>query len=104
VKVIRLVDLSWAVSIACMALFIPFPQMRFDTELLKPGQNEMTLTVSGDDLQIGVVWDYLHLELDENLKSHNVASIPVRDLHQQNVKSANRSVMSHLLDLTQGPK
>ena len=38
--------------------------------LLKPGENEMTLTVPGGDLQ-SVVWDYLRLELDENYKPNN---------------------------------
>jgi rhamnogalacturonan endolyase len=50
--------------------------LRFDAELLKPGQNEMTLTVPGGDLQSGVVWDYLRLELDENFKSDKGASTP----------------------------
>ena len=40
--------------------------LRFDAALLKPGENEMTFTVPGSDLQSGVVWDYLRLELDEN--------------------------------------
>jgi len=33
---------------------------------MKSGENEMTFTVPGGDLQSGVVWDYLRLELDEN--------------------------------------
>jgi rhamnogalacturonan endolyase len=40
--------------------------LRFDAALLKPGENEMTFTVPGGDLQSGVVWDYLRLELDGN--------------------------------------
>jgi rhamnogalacturonan endolyase len=40
--------------------------LRFDASLLKPGENEMTFTVPGGDLQSGVVWDYLRLELQEN--------------------------------------
>ena len=40
--------------------------MKFDAALLKAGENDMTLTVPGGDLQSGVVWDYLRLELDEN--------------------------------------
>jgi rhamnogalacturonan endolyase len=40
--------------------------LRFDAASLKPGENEMTFTVPGGDLQSGVVWDYLRLELDEN--------------------------------------
>jgi rhamnogalacturonan endolyase len=39
--------------------------LRFNAALLKPGVNEMTFTVPGGDLQSGVVWDYLRLELDE---------------------------------------
>ena len=42
--------------------------LRFDAALLKPGENEMTFTVPGGDLQSGVVWDYLRLELDESQK------------------------------------
>jgi rhamnogalacturonan endolyase len=33
--------------------------------MLKQGENEMTLTVPAGDLQMGVVWDYLRLELAE---------------------------------------
>jgi rhamnogalacturonan endolyase len=40
--------------------------LRFDASLLKPGENEMTFAVPGGDLQSGVVWDYLRLELQEN--------------------------------------
>jgi rhamnogalacturonan endolyase len=40
--------------------------LKFDAALLKPGENEMTFTVPGGDLQAGVVWDYLRLELNEN--------------------------------------
>jgi rhamnogalacturonan endolyase len=39
--------------------------LRFDAALLKPGENVMTFAVPGGDLQSGVVWDYLRLELDE---------------------------------------
>ena len=42
--------------------------LMFDAALLKAGENTMTLTVPGGDLQSGVVWDYLRLELDENHK------------------------------------
>jgi rhamnogalacturonan endolyase len=35
----------------------------FDAALLKPGENEMQFTVPAGDLQSGVVWDYLRLEL-----------------------------------------
>jgi rhamnogalacturonan endolyase len=40
--------------------------LRFDAALLKPGENEMTLTVPGGDLTAGVVYDYLRLELAGN--------------------------------------
>jgi rhamnogalacturonan endolyase len=40
--------------------------LKFDAALLKPGENEMTFTVHGGDLQSGVVWDYLRLELESN--------------------------------------
>jgi len=40
--------------------------LRFDTALLNPGENEMPFTVPGGDLQSGVEWDYLHLELADN--------------------------------------
>jgi rhamnogalacturonan endolyase len=42
--------------------------LTFDASLLKPGENEMTLTVPAGDLQSGVVYDYLRLELNENYK------------------------------------
>jgi rhamnogalacturonan endolyase len=40
--------------------------LKFDAALLKPGENTMTFTVPAGDLQSGVVWDYLRLELDES--------------------------------------
>jgi rhamnogalacturonan endolyase len=40
--------------------------LKFDAALLKPGENEMTFTVPAGDLQSGVVWDYLRLELNPN--------------------------------------
>ena len=40
----------------------------FDAALLKPGENEMQLTVPAGELTSGVVYDYLRLELDENQK------------------------------------
>jgi rhamnogalacturonan endolyase len=45
----------------------------FDAALLKPGENEMTLTVPAGDVTSGVVYDYLRLEVDEN-KSAAAAS------------------------------
>ncbi|HEU5068542.1 MAG TPA: polysaccharide lyase family protein [Sphingomicrobium sp.] len=39
--------------------------LKFDASLLKPGQNVMTFTVPAGDLQSGVVWDYLRLEVDD---------------------------------------
>jgi rhamnogalacturonan endolyase len=43
--------------------------LAFDAALLKPGENEMQLTVPAGELTSGVVYDYLRLELDENHKS-----------------------------------
>ncbi len=42
---------------------------KFDAALLKPGANEMTLTVPAGEITSGVVYDYLRLEIDENHKS-----------------------------------
>ncbi len=42
--------------------------LKFDAALLKPGENEMTFTVPAGELQTGVVWDYLRLELNEDSK------------------------------------
>jgi rhamnogalacturonan endolyase len=42
--------------------------LKFDASVLKAGENIMTFTVPAGDLQSGVVWDYLRLELDENAK------------------------------------
>ncbi len=39
--------------------------LKFDASLLKAGENTMTFTVADGDLQSGVVWDYLRLELDD---------------------------------------
>jgi rhamnogalacturonan endolyase len=39
---------------------------RFDAALLKEGENQMQLTVPAGDLDSGVVYDYLRLELNEN--------------------------------------
>jgi rhamnogalacturonan endolyase len=38
----------------------------FDAALLKPGENQIQLTVPGGDLTSGVVYDYLRLEIAEN--------------------------------------
>jgi rhamnogalacturonan endolyase len=43
--------------------------LTFDAALLKPGENQMQLTVPAGDLTSGVVYDYLRLELDENHKA-----------------------------------
>jgi rhamnogalacturonan endolyase len=40
--------------------------LNFSGTLLKPGENEMQLTVPAGDLTTGVVYDYLRLELAEN--------------------------------------
>ena len=42
--------------------------LTFDAALLKPGDNEMQLTVPAGELTTGVVYDYLRLEIDENYK------------------------------------
>jgi rhamnogalacturonan endolyase len=42
--------------------------LTFDAALLKPGENQMTLTVPAGDLQSGVVYDYLRLELNQYYK------------------------------------
>jgi rhamnogalacturonan endolyase len=40
----------------------------FDAALLKPGENQMQLTVPASELTSGVVYDYLRLELNEDYK------------------------------------
>ena len=40
----------------------------FDASLLKPGENEMQLTVPAGELTSGVVYDYLRLELNQDYK------------------------------------
>lgn len=40
--------------------------LTFDAALLKPGTNEMQLTVSSGEVTSGVVYDYLRLAVDEN--------------------------------------
>jgi rhamnogalacturonan endolyase len=47
--------------------------MAFDAALLKPGANEMQLTVPAGEVTSGVVYDYLRLELDENQKSNGTS-------------------------------
>jgi rhamnogalacturonan endolyase len=49
---------------------------KFDAALLKPGQNEMTLTVPAGEITTGVVYDYLRLELDESQASGGLAAAP----------------------------
>jgi len=46
--------------------------LTFDAALLKPGENEMQLTVPAGELTSGVVYDYLRLELDESHKSDDM--------------------------------
>ena len=43
--------------------------LKFDAALLKPGENTITFTVPAGDLESGVVWDYLRLELNEKAKA-----------------------------------
>jgi rhamnogalacturonan endolyase len=50
--------------------------LTFDASLLKPGENEMTLTVPGGDLQSGVVYDYLRLELNQYYKPDGTPLTP----------------------------
>jgi rhamnogalacturonan endolyase len=40
--------------------------VKFNGNLLKAGENDMTFTVPAGDLESGVVWDYLRLELKED--------------------------------------
>ncbi len=40
--------------------------LTFDAALLKPGENQMQLTVPAGEVTSGVVYDYLRLELNEN--------------------------------------
>lgn len=42
--------------------------LKFDARVMKPGENEMQLTVPAGELTSGVVWDYLRLEMDENAR------------------------------------
>ncbi|HTB62368.1 MAG TPA: polysaccharide lyase family protein [Opitutales bacterium] len=42
--------------------------LTFDASVLKPGENTMTFTVPAGNLQSGVVWDYLRLELNQDYK------------------------------------
>jgi rhamnogalacturonan endolyase len=51
--------------------------LKFDAALLKPGENVMTFTVPAGDLQSGVVWDYLRLEMDESSKFVSPTPAPV---------------------------
>jgi rhamnogalacturonan endolyase len=48
----------------------------FDASLLKQGENSMTLTVPGGDLDTGVVYDYLRLELNEDYKPGVSPALP----------------------------
>jgi rhamnogalacturonan endolyase len=54
--------------------------LAFDAALLKPGENEMQLTVPAGELTSGVVYDYLRLELDEN-RTFDGASLAVSVSH-----------------------
>ncbi len=48
--------------------------LTFDAQHLKAGENEMTLTIPAGDVQSGVVYDYLRLELNPN---YHVDGTPV---------------------------
>lgn len=53
--------------------------LMFDASLLKPGENTMTFTVPAGDLQSGVVWDCLRLELNDHASLAQIA--PARAGH-----------------------
>jgi rhamnogalacturonan endolyase len=42
--------------------------LKFDAALLKPGENEIQLTVPAGELTSGVVYDYLRLELNPDMR------------------------------------
>lgn len=46
-------------------------EVGFDASLMKPGANELTLTVPAGPLNNGVIYDYIRLELDETPAAHN---------------------------------
>lgn len=48
----------------------------FDAALLKSGANEMTLTVPAGDVESGVVWDYLRLELNQSYNADGTPRTP----------------------------
>jgi rhamnogalacturonan endolyase len=48
----------------------------FDASLLKQGENTMTLTVPAGDLDTGVVYDYLRLELNEDYVQGTPSPLP----------------------------
>jgi rhamnogalacturonan endolyase len=50
--------------------------LKFDASLLKRGENTMAFTVPAGDLESGVVWDYLRLELDETAKPASATPPP----------------------------
>jgi rhamnogalacturonan endolyase len=52
--------------------------LSFDASVLKPGENEMTLTVPAGDLDSGVVWDYLRLELNQAYKADGSPITPAK--------------------------
>jgi rhamnogalacturonan endolyase len=47
--------------------------LTFDAALLKPGENEIQLTVPAGEVTSGVVYDYLRLELNEDVKPVSAA-------------------------------
>jgi rhamnogalacturonan endolyase len=50
--------------------------LKFDAALLKPGENQMQLTVPAGELTSGVVYDYLRLELNEDYKPDSTSTTP----------------------------
>jgi rhamnogalacturonan endolyase len=55
----------------------------FDAALLKPGENQIQLTVPAGPVTSGVVYDYLRLELDPNGKPPaKTGSLPASGNHR----------------------
>jgi rhamnogalacturonan endolyase len=71
--------------------------LMFDASLLQQGENTMTFTVPEGDLQSGVVWDYLRLELNEDATLAKLA--PTRAAKSvQNASPGSEQDSGHVLD------
>lgn len=55
-------------------------ELAFDASLLKPGGNQLTLTIPAGPINNGVIYDYLRLELDESAASVAVDASALRSL------------------------